>query len=254
MRDALCSSLLIALSLMAACAGADNVDIGEGRQTPPGLVGASLTDYAGDWVGYAEAYNWDDGSDRVRVSLDGNGVGTLRVGDAPNLPRPDPAHAWPPGSDDPRSMGHTASPLVPGFAYQVHAATVESQRIRFAVATGELYHEWCAKQTTVYPWVPSSDPPMYSCVTNWSWRGSFTEPPVCTAFNGADPDGGSEPKVVDCGLAQTCSVSCLCDANHCAAIELDDIRMDAALREGDDALEGTLVVGETRIIVRMTRM
>ena len=253
MRSTLQSSLAAVLWLAPAC-GQDAVDIGEGREPPPGLIGASLTDYAGTWVGYAEAYDWADGTDRVRISLDANGVGTLRVGDAPDLPPPDPARGYPPGSANPNNMGHAAPPIVPGFAYQVHAARVESQRIRFAVATGELYTPWCALQTTTHPWF-GPDPVEYSCNSNWSWMGTGTAPAVCKAFNGNDPDGDpSKAEVVDCGVTQTCSARCLCNASGCIAIAFDDVLMDATIREQGEALEGTLLLGEARITVRMTRM
>jgi hypothetical protein len=254
MRYALQSSVAIALWLATACAGSETIDIGEGRARPPGVVGASLVDYAGDWVGYAEAFTWSDGSDRVRIALDANGVGTLRIGEAPDLPPPDPMRGYPPESEHPNNMGHAAPPIVPGFEYQVHAARVESQRIRFAVATGEVYSEWCAMQTTTHRWF-GSDPPQYSCMSDWSWSGSFTAPAVCTAFNGADPeDSESVPQVVNCGVTQTCSSRCVCNDTSCIGIVLDDVRVDAAIREDGEALEGTFVLDESRIIVRLMRM
>ena len=89
------AALALVLTLAAGCTASTKVDIGEGTAPPPGLLGASLIDYAGTWDGYAEAFTWNDGSDRIRIMLDANGVGTIRLGNAPDFPPPDPDRAYP---------------------------------------------------------------------------------------------------------------------------------------------------------------
>jgi hypothetical protein len=255
MRNTLECSVAVAICLASACTAAAPVDIGEGREPPPGLLGASLSDYAGHWDGYAEAYNWNDGSDRVRITLDANGAGTLRVGDLADLPPPNPARAYPPGSDTQYSMGSTAPPLAPGFSYSVRAALVDSQRIRFSTATSEPYREWCAMQPIYRDLESGPEPARYSCVTGFSWGvPDPNAPPVCTAFNGTDPTNPANAKLVDCGQGETCASHCLCNETTCIAWGDLDVRMDAAFREQGESLEGTLLINEARIIVRMTRM
>ena len=73
---------LLPLALVpAACSDGNPVDLGHRE--------AQLSDYAATWDGYAEAYTFREGSsDRVRITLDATGVGTLEVGDAPLDPVP----------------------------------------------------------------------------------------------------------------------------------------------------------------------
>lgn len=40
-----------------------------------------MSDYAGVWDGYAEAFTRNDGTDRIRITLDSQGMGTLNDGD-----------------------------------------------------------------------------------------------------------------------------------------------------------------------------
>ena len=75
----------------AACSDGNPVDLGHRE--------AQLADYAASWNGYAEAYTFPEGSsDRVRITLDATGVGTIEVGDAPLDPSTDRSRG--------RSAGH----------------------------------------------------------------------------------------------------------------------------------------------------
>lgn len=114
-----------------------------------GVVGSQLSDYAGSWHGYAEAFQFDDGTDTVRIELDAAGNGVIEVGDAHALPAPDPQHIYPPfRSSEPSAFKpggrRDLSALLSGFDYAVHGARVESARIRLQVNGSELYEDWCA--------------------------------------------------------------------------------------------------------------
>jgi hypothetical protein len=60
---------------------------------------------------------------------------------------------------------------------------------------------------------------------------------------------------LDCDVAQQCS-DCECDAESCCGSdrEWNRLEIDAALTDGGDTLEGTLLMtGVERVILRMVR-
>src|SRR5262245_13244546 len=138
MNQRLLVVMIAAACSLVGCASSSSgrVDIGDGHG-PAMALGASLTDYAGVWDGYAEAFMWNDGTDRVRITLDAAGAGTLEVGSSPALPAPDPAHGYPPGENDLYTNVTQANVpvLIAGFGYPVRGARVESNRIRLSTAT-----------------------------------------------------------------------------------------------------------------------
>ena len=213
----------LALMLIAAgCAGSHKVDIGEGHE-PTAVSGESLSDYAGVWDGYAEAFTWNDGTDHVRITLDSQGMGTLEIGEADPLPPPDPEHGYPPGDNNPNAKLAIANiPLIiSGFGYPVHGARVESKRIRFTTATRTLYKDWCEMQTSyldVGAW-----PTHYACVTGLGWSGP-EDAPMCTAYNGRDSSNPDNAEPVDCGQASTCIAFCECTETSCSVSPTDDVR------------------------------
>src|SRR5262245_9474401 len=74
--------------LSVACSGGDPTVTTSGNQ---------VSDYAATWDGYAEAFTFEDGSDRVRLTIHANGEGTIEVGDSAPLPPPtDPNVGYPP--------------------------------------------------------------------------------------------------------------------------------------------------------------
>ncbi|HEY4392953.1 MAG TPA: hypothetical protein VGP64_02775, partial [Polyangia bacterium] len=85
--------VLSAAGFLGACSGNTPVNIGN-----TSMIGAQLSDYAASWDGFAETYTFSpDGSDRVRLTLDASGQGTLEIGDAALLPPPtDPNVGYPP--------------------------------------------------------------------------------------------------------------------------------------------------------------
>src|SRR6185369_16576824 len=145
------------------CSTDGPVDIGS-RQ----MIGSQLTDYAATWDGYAEAFNfWPDGSDRVRLVVDGSGHGTLEIGDAaPIPPATDPNVGYPPGgysTFSPVNVGAQGrlAPLVEGFRYPLHGVAVDADRIHLGVDPADLYTGWCPLQTS-YP--ADAAQGFYSCL------------------------------------------------------------------------------------------
>jgi hypothetical protein len=143
--------------------------------------------------------------------------------------------------------------LIAGYGYPVLAAQVESRRIRFHTAPQVMFEEWCSKQK-VYPWFSE-----FACVPGFSvGQADPSSPPVCHGYGSDDPDDPRNQVVLDCGHASTCMSSCTCDATHCFGRDKGGARIDAALGDGGESLEGTLVIDTfsdvERITVRMTRM
>src|SRR4051812_34615530 len=91
--------LLVALASPFACSSATSRTSEEPIDIAKGRIGERLEDYAAHWEGYAEANSFADGSDKVRITLDASGDGTLEIGDsAPMPPATDPSVGYPPSS------------------------------------------------------------------------------------------------------------------------------------------------------------
>ena len=73
---------IVGTLLLVACGGEGPVDIGND------VTGERLEDYVASWDGYAEAFDFGDGSDRVRIELDANGEGSLTWVIPPLRPSP----------------------------------------------------------------------------------------------------------------------------------------------------------------------
>jgi hypothetical protein len=212
----------------AACSDQGMVDIGRS--------GDALSDYAASWVGYTEAYRVDPTSDRIALTLDATGQGTLVLGDDP-----EPA----PLSTDP-TVGptHDVDPLqftlTAGVRYTVYDARVEASRLRISVNLRERYSGWCAALTSI-----PNGTGGYSCVVN----GSGTcDGSTCTV---TDPQTGQAvtydyDKYVLCTLYPACD----CNAQGCTS-GAPTPALDAALEDNGDKLTGTLAIGGAT--VHMTR-
>jgi hypothetical protein len=229
--------LLTTLLLLgaSACSSDSQVDIGDGK------LGESLTDYAATWDGYAEAYTFSDGSDRVRLNLDANGEGTFEVGESPAVVT-DPAN--PPGASRPE--------LVPGFAYTVRFSTVEDNRLRFRIDANEVVAPWCSAQTSYEQGAGSGN---YLCVPS---GGSIMGGEACFIIQGSDIE-----IPVDCDALMLCRLGdmCKCSASGCSTPEIIEespvqFAVDGALDASGDELEGTLLLGELEAstpTIRLTR-
>lgn len=243
------SLLLAAFSSVVGCSSANApVDIGDSR------TGEKLEDYAAHWEGYIEANKFADGSDKVRLTLDASGNGTLEIGDSPAL-----APATDPDAYYPRSDGRVDLPS-PGFAYSIHAATVESARIHFSSNPWEFEQSWCALQTS-YDWgvVDESGAHFYQC----NPHGSLESPADGSCFivpDGQTADTGSLP--ISCARAHMCfNHICSCDAQGCFAnVEPPSKQaetytlFDAALGDAGESLVGTLKLRGKPNTVRLHRL
>jgi hypothetical protein len=230
----------LALAGMASGCASKSVDIGDSDTS---VLGASLSDYQGTWVGYVELAEWDDGTQTVRLELDENGDGVLEFGEADPLPPPAADEGYP-LSDAPASvLGGPPSgvvSVVSGFSYPVSGAIVESERIRMGSSSRELYREWCELMTPVLQEVGTD---VYSCLPN---VGSSIDENGCYL-------GNDEQTPIDCGLF-ACQHVCECQESGCSInTDVDNIRMDAELEAEGEELEGSFEVPQGRYSIRMTR-
>jgi hypothetical protein len=222
---------LVPLLAVPACSN-DNGSVDIGRN-----VGNQLADYAATWDGYAEAYQFDDGSDRIRVTLDASGRGTLVAGDQP-APPPLPI-------DDP-SFDITAASLpfgpVPGLPYEIGGAHVQDKRIQLSINPNEQFRQWCAAQPSI------CDGDTCACIRNYG-SAACRNGNTCTA---TDPTTG-ETVTFSKTRFFLCTVGgpCMCTAAGCSVGEPTTL-FDAALENGGTELVGTLIVGP-RVTVRMSR-
>jgi hypothetical protein len=161
------------------------------------------------WTGYIENLQFTSGSDDVRVEIDAAGAGSVRFGDAPDLPAPDPAHTYPAGLD---WGGPPGGLPYEGFDYAITSATVSADRLVFSVDPNELWGEWCALQTPIAS--VGAEPAFFSCAPN-----SYT----------TTPDGGCETGGVpiDCGKLVLCNPRvCACTESACTVAAGDPVTFD----------------------------
>lgn len=218
------------------CSSKSDVDIGDDRSAS---LGASLSDYAGTWEGYAEAYTFLDDTDRVRLTLDSTGNGTLELGnDRPGLPAPDPDSA-PPGW---QLMGNSSVDpgLLIGYPFTVTGATIESTRIKLTTQTPAEYEQWCALQT---PALDPSDPQglRYACLPG---NGMHSDGTTCWLI--------PTETEVPCAKIK-CLEACACTATTCTFRNYNPLDLDAALELDGNRLVGTLVVLGLRVTVRLEK-
>lgn len=226
---------------LSACGG-DNQKLDLGDDGTASSTAQGLAAYEGTWDGYVEAYQFDQGSDRVRLTLDSLGNGTIRLGDAPEIaPFSNPAIGYP--AEDPFT-DEAFSPVYyvsrEGFAYPVLDARVDSGRLHFDFWGTDIVKPWCEAQT---PYPDGATPPgHYTC--NPGGAGFGQTGTVCD-------NNGDE---IDCGFVKTCLSGCSCDAQGCDAQRYPERRLelDGVLENEGDTLGGTLVVADTNGLARVT--
>lgn len=225
------------LAAVSGCSSKDEVDIGDENAAK---TGERLSDYADVWEGYAEAYEFADGSDKLRIVLDAEGNGSLVVGDSAE-PVVDAEHPWRPGQDG----------LVPGFRYTVRAASVAASRLTFSAQRSESFADFCELQTP-FPADPRM-PDAYFCVPRG--ENGFDDKDTCWIRV-----EGEEKRYLDCALYEACTGTCQCTSTGCGIPQrsTDDSgyfsQMDASLTDGGDVLTGTFVPwAEVRVTVRLER-
>ncbi|HET7545697.1 MAG TPA: hypothetical protein VFK05_37775 [Polyangiaceae bacterium] len=225
--------LLAALSASFACSsGEAPVDIGDGR------TGEKLEDYEGRWEGYVEANNFADGSDKVRLTLDAAGQGTLVLGnDHEYPPASDPNVLYPPGV-----TLNTFGDLLPGYPYPTLLPKVDSDRIRFSINHYVVESDWCALQTP-YEFFPGD----YRCAPNGSTSGDPAGD--CTTTDGV------VTVTMSCKRWDVCSKgACECDAQRCwESGRAGSPMFDAALDDSGKSLVGTILVPRSTT-VRLKRV
>lgn len=220
-----------------ACAEDKTVDLGNDRII---TIGAALSDYAGSWEGYAEAYTFSDGSETVRFDVDDSGQGTLRVGDAPAISLP---------ADISRDVAHRyLSPLSPGFVHPFSGARVDGNRVRATFAVADMFDAACAaitpKHTVAGPLCAAVGPQLVPidqkadgnpCVVNSSSSMEEYRCPEALCFD-----------VCSCTEAA-------CQAGKNASNSNPDVTIDGALADDGNTFAGTLAFDYKRIAVRLTR-
>jgi len=222
--------LLAAATGLQACGQDGNVDIGKN-----GVSGASLTDYADQWEGYTEATQLVFGSDRFRFRLNGDGTGTVVLGESQVYPPATDPNVGYPTDEDQMTAAVKVDMFRPGFEYPVHDVTVESKRIRFKVVPYDFYKGWCELQTPVES---LSQKGVYFCGPN---SLSQTSPGVCVGGDGTR---------IDCNKGLLCGrFICQCTAAGCTSGDTGTTIFDGALYDQGTRLQGTF--GTTT--VRMER-
>lgn len=259
------SSLACLVSAFSACS-ADPVSIGEKQ---PQYSKSELAAYAATWDGYAEAYQFEDKSDRVRLVLDEQGNGTLRLGNRDLIAPPtSPTEFYPPQIVVDMNQAAYLTPMRfwSGFEYAARDTRVESERVRLSVSMKDLFASYCALQT---PYAVATDPTsnQYRCLPysnpmNVADEGTGTCIVPATTTNTGWTTG--DPTVeVNCVQFAMCynyadgyarSQGCTCDANACSVdTSTPELSIDASLDDVQQSLEGTLLLGDQRITIRLQR-
>lgn len=227
-----------------ACSEAP-VDIGDENTRK---TGETLSDYEGSWAGYAEAYTFEFAgrSDRVRLLLDGQGNGSLQVGEgAASIPAVDPAIPISgPWSTRP---GGPASQLIGGYRYTLNDLRVEDRRLRFTLDPFEPIQPWCQVQTPEpFCCVGEDLAVVYRCHLR-AGGNSETGCAKQAANDTGDTNYVPESVPIDCGAATLCESACSCTETSCdttlhPAWSAYQYTADLALDEDGTAIVGTLVV------------
>jgi hypothetical protein len=174
----------IALSAFAfACSSADDktVDIGDPNV---GIVGETLSDFSGSWDGYAEAFDFEEGSGRVRVTIDAEGNGSVRFGDSaintvsaedPLAPYMTRTGFYQDGQAEALSACET------GFEYPLHSVSLDARRLRFELLVGDVFTPWCSTLTSVASTDAPSGYAPSAATTDAAWCQCTQE--ECTGFS-----------------------------------------------------------------------
>jgi hypothetical protein len=254
MKTLRCISFASIAVVSVACSsnGGQPVDIGN-RNT--GVIGEKLSDFSGHWDGYAEAYEFEPGSDRVRVTLDANGDGTVRFGDADPPPIPSditvrypPETGWYPKG---QSISQYYEQSQAGFEYPIHSLSLTEKRLRFELQPADMVDPWCNQE-------PSLPAPNVAGGFRCFGENGVTTDPATGACTFVFPTTG-ETIPVDCSnnAVNNCSMLCDCDVSGCTAHPIEVSHFDGALESEGTEFVGTLAFpggsGENRLIVRLTR-
>lgn len=233
------SVAFVAAALALGACGSDG-DKSLGTDNPADMT-LSLEDFAANWDGYIEAYDLPSGSDRIRIVLDEQGEGTVLFGDGDVLPPPtDPDAAYPPQEESIDYMKGLAEAVYEQIAYPVYETRLEASRLRLELHSSDAVADWCALQTPVYD--EAND--RYSCVPNTG--GGMDE-------NGCWYNGPNDEHIAVSCAKLSCTMSCACTETSCSAVDNGVVKLDGALDDDGQTLEGTLVLNGTPRTIRLTR-
>ncbi|HEY8091571.1 MAG TPA: hypothetical protein VIF09_27085 [Polyangiaceae bacterium] len=249
----------IALVLTIAACGGQKVDLGGGDggsvgdsaggegggassgSSSGGSSSGGSSPLSGTYKGYIESFTFPDGSDVVVMTLafaaDGTVTGTIFFGNGPPLAPPtDPSVGYPPGFGGQGTPG-SVDDVLEGFTFTALAGTYASPRLTIGLSTAELWKQWCALQTTIYPQYNGASGggcgPLlgYGCLPN-----------VATQFGGSGCAWSScdHPAAtpIDCGKLALCASpgggACTCTMTACSirASGPSDVTFDMQLSSG----------------------
>jgi hypothetical protein len=254
---------------MVAAAGATSITCADNSQVDIDGTGQLVSDYAARWDGYAEAFTFRDGSDRVRLTLDSDGHGSLQVGDSATLPPPTNPDVGYPTEGWTFNGNAILAQLRPGFDYPVYGARVETQRIRLGADFHDLFAGWCSMQTPHCQNCRTApmEVPYYGCAP----RPAPLSDPISSGGQNcqAIDETTSQEAPVDCVKQLLCDqpppcscdpspTVCQCDATSCTIPAVADsdypVKVDGALEANGTRLTGTVVVNDgTRFTIRLMR-
>jgi hypothetical protein len=198
---------------------------------------------SGTYKGYIQSFMFPDGTDTVVMTLafaaDGTVTGTVFFGTGPALAPPtDPDVGYPPGY-----KGFSSVALLEGFEFTVLHGTYAAQRLQVQIQSTELWDQWCALQTKIYPqYAQADDGGCSATVTGYACIPSSiaSNPNTCELYTCQQPAGTS----IDCGKLALCldngppagpqQFRCPCTATSCAVpvATTGDIAFDMQLATG----------------------
>lgn len=257
------------LTMATAGSGCSQGPVNIGDQTPTTQLKTGLAAYAASWDGYIEAYSFADGSDRVRVTVNEDGTGSIRFGNEDLLPQPtDPNAKFPPDlpmCEDCYLYSANAIPDVyGGFLFSLNDVHVATERLQGTSTNKEVFEAWCKLQTShqlVYS--DSSGNIQYNCsACNGNSPASDMNPSdFCMEFSSCpyytdavQSDAGITSVPSLCERELLCNGSngtviaavdqtCFCDANGCDIDrQTQNITLDAVLDDSQQTLTGTLAL------------
>jgi hypothetical protein len=209
-------------------AGAPGAGTGGSAGSPPVTSCNETFAFLGTWEGSRLDFYFEPlESVRLEFATDERGevFGRIRFGAGDPPPEPvDGDTPYPPGYWDDvwRTMRGRAEPW-PGYAYTVVRGAGCDAKLRFGIATSELFDEWCGMMEPVY-----TNEYGWGCTIQGG--GSFNET-ECVAQ--APGQSATYPtwKCLACGLGS--SKVCACDESSCFANPEPDLTFDFTLSEAE---------------------
>jgi hypothetical protein len=226
---------VLALSVVACSDG--KLDLGSTSAGGGDVSSGGLDSLVGTWTGYAEAFTFPSGSDRIALvfasAADGSISGTVTYGQGtPPAPPTDPSVGYPVGTDWRRQP---TTWLIEGYPFTGVEPSFDGTRLQIHTVTSEPWKAWCELQTPTNAGFPSGE---YGCLPDWpgmSVNGKVTL---------TDPATGAT-ETVDYGKLMLCGFYgqvCACSAASCTvAMNNPDAWFDMQL-SGTAKLDGTLTL------------